>query len=46
MEKKNKNNAEFNVIEEEEENFQEDENQRVFANFLRPDGKELILPGV
>ena len=34
------------MIEEEEETFQEEEDQRVYAKFLRPDGNELILPGV
>ncbi len=29
-----------------EETFQESEHERVYAKFLRPDGKELVLPGV
>ena len=31
---------------EDEETFEEEESQRVYAKFLKPDGKELILPGV
>lgn len=38
LEKKKRNN--------DDEDFQEEENQRVYAKFLRPDGKELHLPGV
>jgi len=29
-----------------DDNMQEEEGQRVYAKFLRPDGKELVLPGV
>ena len=28
------------------DNEEEQEDQRVYAKFLRPDGKELVLPGV
>ena len=33
-------------METEEEDIYEKDNQRVYAKFLRPDGKELYLPGV
>jgi len=46
LEKKKEKSNEMSQIEEEEEGFNEEENQRVFARFLRPDGKELYLPGV